>query len=202
MISTQPYAEAMEELRALLDEAARREASEPLAAALATAGRAGRPSVRTVSIAAVEEAGLLFFVDVRSGKGRQLAENPRAALCFFWPQLHQQIIVEGEAEVLEETVSDRYWAKRPRDFQLAAWVYDAPRTMEAKTEPRDRLRAGRRRFASRFVPRPPHWRAVRVRPAAIRFWKPGWRRLHARVCYVRDEHGCWRKERIEPFLTP
>lgn len=198
MMTTEPYAEAIGQLQTLMDEAGRRDIAEPFAAALATADRASRPSVRMVSVVAIEEAGLLFFVDVRSGKGWQIVENPRVCLCFFWAELHQQVIVEGEAYVLDEATSDQHWAKRPREFQLAAWIYD-PSVGLKGVEPPERLREARHKFENRYVPRPPHWYAVRLRPSALRFWKLGWHRPHARLCYVRDDRGLWRKETIEPF---
>ena len=198
-MSTEPYAEAGAQLRALVDEATRRDVSEPVAAALATASVAGRPSVRMVSIAAIEDAGLLFFTDMRGGKGRQIAENPDVALCFHWPELRQQVTVDGRAEILDESESDRHWARRPRDFQLAAWVTEAPDAPDEDAGPNDLVREVRRRFEQATVPRPSHWHAVRLHPTELRFWKPGWRNLHARVCYVRDEHGAWHREIARPF---
>lgn len=198
-MSTEPYAEAVAQLRAIVDEAGRREVSEPGAAALATASATGRPSVRMVSIAAIEEAGLLFFTDIRGGKGRQITENPDVALCFHWPELRQQVTVDGRAEILEVTDSDRHWARRPRDFQLAAWVNEGPAAPDEDAGPHDLVREVRRRFEHVAVPRPPHWHAVRLHPTELRFWKPGWRNLHARVRYVRDERGSWHREIARPF---
>lgn len=198
-MSTEPYAEAIGRLRALVEEAVRREVTEPFAAALATADGAGRPSVRMVSVTAIEETGLLFFTDLRGGKGRQIAENPQIALCFFWRELHQQVTIDGEAEVLDAAASDGHWAGRPRDFQLAAWVSNVPTARQESGEAQDKISEARRRFDCRSVPRPRHWHAVRLRPSALRFWRYGWRHPRARACYVRDDRERWRKETVEPF---
>uniref|UniRef100_UPI0030DC14EB pyridoxine/pyridoxamine 5'-phosphate oxidase n=1 Tax=Pseudomonas sp. EA_105y_Pfl2_R69 TaxID=3088683 RepID=UPI0030DC14EB len=116
------YQEALLQLQHLIDAAAERGMAEPHAAALATADTRARPSVRTVHIVAVEEDGLLFFASLQSGKGQQLLENPRAGLCFFWPELQEQVIVEGTVLLQSAATSDSYWQRRAREAQLSAWV--------------------------------------------------------------------------------
>lgn len=192
------YREAIERLRGMIEEARARGLDEPGAASLATTDLRGQPSIRMISVVDIDDAGPLFFVDVRSGKGKQLVDNPGAALCFFWPQLQQQIVVEGHAQAASPEVSDRYWATRPREAQLAAWVGegDASATTPSAGNP---LRTIRQRFASRPVPRPPHWQAMYLFPGVMQFWKPGWRNLHLRERYVRSERDHWRIERVQAF---
>jgi len=193
------YEEAVARLRALFDEARSRGLDEPYAASLATADRSGHPSVRTITIAAIEDAGPLFFIDARSGKGRQIADNPRAALCFFWPGLHYQVIVEGDAAPVDDETADRHWGRRPRDSQIAAWAseLDAAATPTGTTDAS--VAAARQQFAWDSAPCPPNWQGIRVSPTSFSFWKMGWRRLDARERYSRDEAGTWRKARIRPF---
>src|SRR5581483_11393949 len=117
-------AEALAELRRLMDEAAHRGDRETHCAALATADADGRPSVRTVNIARVTPGGLLILVNAQTGKGRQMLANPRAALCFHWPALEQQAIVEGCVRMLSDAESDELWHIQPRENMLGHWASD------------------------------------------------------------------------------
>jgi len=192
-------AEALGRLRGLFDEAHSRGLDEPWTAALATADLEARPSVRTITIAAIDDEGPLFFVDGRSGKGRQLAANPHAALCFFWPGLHYQVIVEGDAIRIDDERADHYWNRRPRDSQIAAWASEMEPAEDSEPEADNGVTSARQRFAWDAAPRPPHWHATRVAPTSLSFWKTGWRRLDAREHYARDDAGRWHKERRRPL---
>jgi len=186
-------------LRGLFDEARQREMDHGSTASLASASQTTRPSVRMVTIVAIDERGPVFFTDRRSGKGLQLSENPQAALCFYWPALHQQIALEGVAVTLPETDADRYWDRQPHESHLAAWVADIP-PCEGETDTIDaRLRAVRRRFPDGPVPRPPDWHGLRLEPDVCQFWKTGWRRLHVRERYTLDSAGLWQCETSGPL---
>lgn len=192
------YREAIERLQSVFEEAHQRGLMEPYAASLATADLRGRPSIRTVSVVDIDDQGPVFLIDSRSGKGRQLEDNPCAALCFLWPELAQQVVIEGHAEPACAQTADRCWARRPREGQLAAWVPEEEFRRSA-TEGGDPLTSVRRRFASSNVPRPPHWQALHLHPDMLLFWKLGWRHIHARERYGRDAAGRWRIERMRPF---
>ena len=192
------YQEALERLQQVFEEAHQRGLMEPYAASLATADLRGRPSIRTVSVVEIGERGPVFLVDSRSGKGRQLEDNPCAALCFFWPELHQQVVIEGHAAPADAATADRCWAHRPREGQLAAWVSE-PAFEPGDGQSGDTLAAVRQRFASRAVPRPPHWQALHLHPDMLLFWKLGWRNLHARERYGHDAAGRWHIERMQPL---
>lgn len=165
-MASEIYREAIERLRELLDDARQRGVAEPNAAALAMVNRQGRPSVRTVTIRHVGEDGLVFFINWSSGKGRQLADNPRASVCFFWGELTRQAIVEGEAEPLIEDLADLYWARQPREYQLAAWAqaYQCDTDDGDTTSPQQALSAARRDFQGERVSRPETWKAIRLPP--------------------------------------
>lgn len=189
------FVEAVKRLRLLFEEARARRLMEPSAASLATADLRGQPSIRTVTVVDIDQTGPIFFVDRRSGKGKQLDENPCAAMCFFWPELHQQVVVEGYAETAGAAVSDRYWAHRPREVQLAAWIGEED-TPDGDAAAGDPLASIRQRFAEQVVPRPPDWQALHLCPKVLLFWKPGWRHLHDRERYARDRGGHWQLERL------
>lgn len=189
------YIAAIERLRASFIEAHQRELPGAATAALATSDATGNPSVRMVSIVAIDDGGPVFFTHRDSGKGRQLASNPRAGLCFFWPQLSQQAIVEGSVRPLDATLSDRYWSRRPRDRQLLSWASQLDET----DYERDPLAAAQRRFADQVVPCPPGWDALRVTPHRIELWKPTWGDPKPREQYTPDENGGWRLTQREPL---
>lgn len=189
---------ALAELRKLLKEAARRGLKETDCAALATAGRDGRPSVRTVYITGVEDDGVVFFANLHSGKGRQLTENPYAGVCFFWPELQKQVVVDGEVGVLSEPDSDTYWRLRPRSAQLGAWASDQAAPPKSRGELKEELVRYKRDYSFEQAPRPTDWRAWRIRPHRIEFWDTGWQRLLNRTLYRKDANGIWIEESKNP----
>lgn len=182
---------AMQELRALVEEAGRQGISEHTTASLATADRDARPSVRTIYIVAHDPEGLVFFANMESGKGKQMSENPRAALCFFWAPMHRQVIVEGDLEVLPDSRCDELWRKRSRESHLAAWVSEQSSEF-VEPEVRDqRRKAVRGQHGFNQLQRPPHWKAILVRPDRFEFWKTGWRQLRSRQRYQKNDDGTW-----------
>ncbi|UTW06313.1 pyridoxine/pyridoxamine 5'-phosphate oxidase [Pseudomonas benzenivorans] len=197
-VHTELYPQALERLQRLIDEAAARGVEEPHTAALATADRQARPSVRTVYIVAVDEAGLLFFANRESGKGQQLRDNPQAALCFYWPVLQEQVQVEGSAVAQDDDLSDQYWRKCSRMIQLGAWASD--QGQPAKGKPRVHQQARQLEQAAGFeaIPRPASWCAFRVLPERIEFWPTGWQRLRERLRYQKEANGQWVRAVLNP----
>jgi pyridoxamine 5'-phosphate oxidase len=167
------------------------------AAALATADPAGRPSVRMVLVRHVDHAGFLFYTNYESRKARELEANPRAALCFFWHWLEEQVRVEGRVERATAEQSDAYFATRPRGSQLAAWASRQSAELASRAELEAQYRAIEARFAGQPVPRPPFWGGFRLVPDEIEFWRAGPYRLHDRLRYRRAGNG-WRAERLYP----
>lgn len=172
-------------------------AQNPEAVVLATATRDGRPSARNVLLKGVDERGFVFFTNYQGRKGRELTENPRAALCFYWSPVDHQVRVEGRVERTSAEESDRYWATRALESRLAAAV-------SRQSEPlvsRDALEAAYRALEARHpdgdVPRPPHWGGYRVVPEYFEFWQEGQHRLHDRFAYRRRREG-WTIERLHP----
>lgn len=192
------YRQALAHLRHLIDQAYSMGEHEPTAASLATADAQARPSVRIITVARTEDSGLIFFASSNSGKGRQMQANPRAALCFFWPGMQEQAVVEGAIVMLDTEVSDRYWAKRPREAQLGAWVSEQGEPETESEAVKERLRSYKQEFDQQRVPRPDAWRAYRLEPDRIGFWPSGWHRLRARVDYHCDASGNWQCYRQQP----
>jgi pyridoxamine 5'-phosphate oxidase len=165
--------------------------------ALATAGRDGRPSVRMVLLRGVDHRGFAFFTNYDSRKGRELADNPRAALCFHWVTLDEQIRVEGRVERLGDQESDEYFNSRPRGSQLGAWASDQSAVLATREALEERYRETERRFDGQPVARPPFWGGFRLVPDRIEFWYGRPDRLHDRVLYTLDG-AAWRISRLYP----
>jgi pyridoxamine 5'-phosphate oxidase len=172
--------------------------TDPNAMTLATAGADGRPSARTVLLRGVGEDGFRFFTNQTSLKGRQLAENPRAQLLFFWREIGRQILVHGNVDQLSEAESDAYFGSRARESRIGAWASEQGSVIESRDELLERVKEAEQRFEGEEVPRPPHWGGYLVKPEAIEFWQAGEFRLHDRFVYRRSDGGQWVTARLSP----
>lgn len=179
-------------------EASDADVSDRTAMTLATADREGHPDARIVLLKGAGPEGFTFFGDRRSTKGRHLAENPHAALCFWWKELERQVRLAGSVSLVPAEESGAYFATRPRQSQLSAWTS----TQSAVVPDRDALDTAwqdtEQRFAGVPVPLPPHWGGFRLVPHRFEFWqgRPG--RFHDRIAYRRAETGAWIRERLSP----
>lgn len=170
---------------------------DPAAVVLATATADGRPSARVVLLRRVDELGFGFYTNYDSRKGRELRENPQAALCCYWPWLDEQVRIEGQVSVAPPGDSDAYFATRPRGSQIGAWASQQSAPLPSREELEARYEALEREYEGRDIPRPPFWGGYRLRPERIEFWRAGRYRLHDRLVFLRDGEG-WRTETLYP----
>ena len=167
------------------------------AAALATATPDGRPSARMVLLKGADARGLVFFTNLSSRKGDELAANPRAALVLYWHGLGRQIRVEGRVEQLPRAEVDVYWRTRPRGSRIAAWASDQSRPVGSRAALETRWADADARFPDEDVPLPDFWGGYRVVPDVVELWEHRENRLHDRVRYDLGGDG-WRTTRLQP----
>jgi pyridoxamine 5'-phosphate oxidase len=172
----------------------------PNAVALATAGADARPSVRHVLLRAADDRGFVFYTNHQSRKGRQLAENPYAALVVLWRELDRQISVTGRVDRVGDEESDAYFATRPRGAQIGAWASPQSAVLGDREELDRRVADTEERFEAALVARPPHWGGYRLVPDTVEFWQGRAFRLHDRFRYERDvaAPSGWRVDRLAP----
>ncbi len=189
--------EPMALFRRWFEEAVRAELTDPNAMILATADAAGRPSARVMLLKDFDEEGFVFYTNYESRKGRELTENPRAALVFWWAELMRQVRIEGAVEKVAAEVSDAYFQTRPRESQLGAWASPQSQVIPNREILERRVAELAQQYDGREVPRPSYWGGYRVVPEVVEFWqgRPG--RLHDRLRYRRTDRG-WVRERLAP----
>lgn len=182
--------------RAWMREAEACEPNDPNAVALATATANGAPSVRMVLLKKLDERGFAFFTNAESRKGLELAENPRAAMCFHWKSLRRQVRVEGLVSELPDAEADAYFHSRSRGSQLGALASRQSRRLASRELLEERVQSVEQQYSG-MIRRPDFWRGYVLWPKRIEFWMNGAERLHDRFLFVREESG-WIKERLFP----
>lgn len=190
-------ADPVEQFTRWFDEALKAELPEPNAMTVATVDRSGRPSARIILIKAFDARGFVFYTNYASRKGRELAENPHAALLFHWVELERQVRIEGVIEKVDAADSDAYFRERPLGSRHGAWAS----TQSAVLPDRETLEQKVAQIATEMgddPPRPPHWGGYRLVPDRFEFWQGRPSRLHDRLQYVPQGQGLWRIERLSP----
>jgi pyridoxamine 5'-phosphate oxidase len=173
-----------------------KESNDPSAVALATATRDGIPSVRMVLMKGADQRGFRFYTNAESQKGVELAENPRAAMCFHWKTLRRQVRISGGVSELSPEEADGYFESRSRLSQLGALASQQSRVLAGREVLEARVKELEREFPKK-VPRPAYWIGYLLRPERIEFWKDGAGRMHDRILFLRNGDA-WRKERLYP----
>ena len=183
-----PPPDPIERFKGLLEEARAVDRTclpEPTAFALGTVSDDGQPAVRILLLKAVDERGFVFYTNYESRKGRELLATRRAAMCFHWQPLEQQVRVEGTVETVSDAEADAYFASRARGSQIGAWASRQSRPIEQAGDLERRVDEFTKKFEGQPVPRPPHWSGFRLVPSAIEFWRNMPSRLHQRHRYVK-----------------
>ena len=180
-----------------LELATETEPENPNAFALATANPNGMPSVRMLLLKQVNSDGLVFYTNSISRKGRQMAKNPYASMCFYWKTLARQVRFEGSIKEIEPELADQYFASRSRGSQIGAWASEQSRELFKHEDLEKNVVFYDQKFKNTEVPRPEFWRGYRLKHKRAEFWAEKTFRLHDR--YVYDWSGNeWKTKRLYP----
>jgi pyridoxamine 5'-phosphate oxidase len=165
---------------------------------LATSTRSGEPSARMVLLRGVDDRGFGFFTNYDSQKGRELADNSRAALVVYWPKLGRQVRVVGDVVKQSAEESTSYFHHRPLASQLSALASPQSQVIPNRAVLEEAVAALSKRYEGVPVPLPENWGGYRVVPQSIEFWAHRDNRLHDRIRYTHQAEGAWRIERLAP----
>ena len=181
-----------------LREAMKAQLPEPNAMTLATADRTGRPYARVVLLKDCDADGFVFFTNYQSDKGRQLADNPRAALVFLWLELERQVRIEGKAAKIPGADSEAYFQTRPRESRLGSLASRQSQVVARREILDKRFQQLAGQYPDDNIPMPHHWGGYRLRPEMLEFWQGRQGRMHDRLRYRSQKSGDWLLERLEP----
>jgi pyridoxamine 5'-phosphate oxidase len=181
------------------DEAIASEITEVNAMTLATATKSGVPSARVVLLKGFsEEGGFTFFTNYQSHKGKEMEENPKAALVFFWKELERQIRIEGEVDKISGEESDIYFNSRPAASRIGAWASPQSQPVTNREKIEKSFIEFLEKFKDDLIERPDHWGGYNLKPNKIEFWQGRRSRLHDRIEYNLSTNGSWVIQRLAP----
>jgi len=191
------------------NEAVASQIDEVNAMTLATANAAGVPAARIVLLKGYNSNGFIFFTNYESDKGKNLAQNPHAAIVFFWKELERQIRIEGTVEKVSAEESDRYFNSRPASSRIGAWASPQSAVIENRMVIEQNVERYSSIFANDSIERPDHWGGYIVKPTSIEFWQGRSSRLHDRIKYTLENSAYnaatdtrtqlnWKIERLAP----
>ena len=193
-VATTPY----EQFGSWWQEVIAAQVDEANAMTLATASADGFPSARIVLLKDFSEKGFSFFTNYESYKGKQLEENPKACLVFFWKELERQVRITGLVEKLSEDESNKYYQSRPEASRIGAWTSPQSQVIENREWLDDHFNKMVNELEGTDIKKPPYWGGYIVKPVIVEFWqgRPG--RLHDRIQYSLQSDGNWKIERLAP----
>ncbi len=177
--------------------AVRAKVPNPDAMTLSTASKKGVPSSRIVLLKNITKDTFVFFTSYSSPKAKDLEENPRAALTFFWPELERQVRIYGRIKKTSQAESEQYFKTRPKDAQIVSWISSQSKAIESRKELEHRFKVFQEKFRGKDIPLPPHWGGYCLKPDWFEFWQGREHRFNDRFLYRRKQ-GRWTIEQLQP----
>jgi pyridoxamine 5'-phosphate oxidase len=188
----------IDQFKKWFDEAKSAQVIEANAMTLATANKDGCPSSRTVLLKGVDERGFIFFTNYESRKSRELAENPRLTLNFYWRELERQVCICGTATKVSREESEAYFKTRPLGSRIGAWASKQDAVLSDRHELEKKVADAKKKYPGEDVPLPPYWGGFVVAPTTVEFWQGRPSRLHDRFFYTKQADGSWKIDRLSP----
>jgi len=195
---TDVAADAFDQFTKWWEDAVKSEIDEVNAMTLATATKDGTPSARIVLLKGYDKNGFVFFTNYLSHKGKELAENPRACLLFFWKELERQVRIDGVVEKIPPAESEEYFQSRPPGSRIGAWASPQSTVIANREVIEKNVTELEKKYASGEIPRPEHWGGYIIKPTSIEFWQGRSSRLHDRIRYTLQKNNQWLIERLAP----
>jgi pyridoxamine 5'-phosphate oxidase len=181
-----------------MKEAKKSEFNDPNAASLATSNN-NIPSVRIVLLKDFSQNGFVFYTNLNSQKGKELKENPKAAMCYHWKSLLRQIRVNGTVTQIASKIADKYYNSRSYESRIGAWASKQSEELINRQQLVNSIKKFKNKYNDeKKVPRPSHWSGWNLSPLSIEFWLDGDSRIHERLKYTKDSNGQWIKSLLSP----
>ena len=182
-----------------MEEAKKSELNDPNALSLATSNKNNFPSVRMVLLKNFNKNGFVFYTNLKSQKGNELKDNPKAAMCFHWKSLSRQIRVNGTASQILDEDADQYYNSRAYESRIGAWASKQSEELNNRDQLMNSIKEYKKKYSDeKKVPRPSHWSGWNLSPLSIEFWLDGDNRIHERLKYTKDSSGRWNKFLLSP----
>ena len=182
-----------------MGEAEKSEPNDPNAVSLATSNKDNMPSVRMVLLKDFNQKGFVFYTNLKSQKGNDLKENPKAALCFHWKSLLRQIRINGSVSLVSDQIANEYYNTRGYESRIGAWASNQSQELKNRDELINSIKAYKNKYSDETkVPRPKHWSGWNLNPQNIEFWLDGENRIHERLLYTKSQNGLWNKSLLSP----
>ena len=182
-----------------IDEAKKTEPNDPNAVALGTSDKNNSPSVRMVLLKDFNKDGFVFYTNLNSQKGKELKNNPKAAMCFHWKSLLRQIRINGIVQKVSDKVADEYYNTRSYDSRIGAWASKQSTLLNNRNELLNSIEEFKKKYNNKNeVPRPDHWSGWNLIPTSMEFWLDGESRIHERLKYIKNDKGNWTKSLLSP----
>jgi pyridoxamine 5'-phosphate oxidase len=182
-----------------MDEAKQSEPNDPNAVSLATSNKNNFPSVRMVLLKGFNINGFVFYTNLNSQKGKELKENPKAAMCFHWKSLLRQIRINGTVTHVSDEDADVYYNSRAYESRIGAWASKQSEELVNRKQLDETIKEFKKKYGDeKKVPRPEHWSGWNLSPLSIEFWLDGDNRIHERLKYTKGSKGQWIKSLLSP----